>query len=141
MFSMFAFFICICVLFLNGKKYFEKICNKKSIKIGTLGSSTRYWIQILYRRALAYWYGIVTRRFKNTVVSRIFVLKMDANLNLIGLRLMAMYSVVSLAYIIWGICGSLLPPFFPNEAMSKRASISQSGFVFGVFSLAKSIKF
>ena len=49
---------------------------------------------------------------------------------------MAMYSVVSLAYIIWGICGSLLPPFFPNEAMSKGASISQSGFVFGVFSLA-----
>ena len=77
----------------------------------------------------------MTRRFKNTVVSRIFVLKMDANLNLFGLRLMAMYSVVSLAYIIWGICGSLLPPFFPNEAMSKGASISQSGFVFGVFSL------
>ena len=40
------------------------------------------------------------------------------------------------AYTIWGVCGSLLPPFFPQVAISKGADITQSGFVFGIFSLA-----
>ena len=43
---------------------------------------------------------------------------------------------VGSAYTIWGICASLLPPFFPQVAISKGADISQSGFVFGIFSLA-----
>ena len=61
---------------------------------------------------------------------------MDSKHNFTGTRLIFLYTVVSFAYIIWGICGSLLPPFFPDEAKSKGASLSQSGFVFGVFSLA-----
>ena len=42
---------------------------------------------------------------------------------------------VASAYTIWGITGSLLPPFFPTEAESKGADTSQSGFVFGIYSL------
>ena len=61
---------------------------------------------------------------------------MELKHNLTGTRLICLCIVVSLSYIIWGICGSLLPPFFPDEAKSKGASLSQSGFVFGVFSLA-----
>ena len=64
------------------------------------------------------------------------ICEMNSLHQLTGTRLIFLYIVVSFAYIIWGIYGSLLPPFFPDEAKSKRASISQSGFVFGVFSLA-----
>ena len=53
-----------------------------------------------------------------------------------GIRFLLLITVVCLAYIIWGICGSLLPPFFPDEAKSKGATLSQSGLVFGIFSLA-----
>ena len=61
---------------------------------------------------------------------------MDLNRRMTGIRLLLLLIVVSLAYIIWGICGALLPPFFPAEAKSKGATLSQSGFVFGIFSLA-----
>ena len=51
-------------------------------------------------------------------------------------RTVLLVFTVGAAYTIWGICGSLLPPFFPIEAESKGAGTSQSGFVFGIFSLA-----
>ena len=47
--------------------------------------------------------------------------------------------IVASAYTIWGICGSLLPPFFPKEAKMKGANASQYGFVFGIASLAQFI--
>ena len=61
---------------------------------------------------------------------------MDSKHKLSGTRQICLYMVVSFAYILWGICGSLLPPFFPDEAKSKGASLSQSGFVFGLYNLA-----
>ena len=42
---------------------------------------------------------------------------------------------VASAYFIWGVCNAILAPFFPIEAELKGATISQSGFVFGIYSL------
>ena len=42
---------------------------------------------------------------------------------------------VAFAYFIWGVCNAILAPFFPIEAELKGATISQSGFVFGIYSL------
>ena len=61
---------------------------------------------------------------------------MESNHQLTKLRLILLYTFVSSAFIVWGVCSSLLPPFYPNEAKSKGASISQFGFVFGAYSLA-----
>ena len=61
---------------------------------------------------------------------------MESNHQLTKLRLILLYIFVSGAFIVWGVCSSLLPPFYPNEAKSKGASISQSGFVFGAYSFA-----
>ena len=61
---------------------------------------------------------------------------MESNHNLTKSRLVLLCVCVSVAFIVWGICDSLLPPFYPNEAKLKGASISQSGFVFGIYSLA-----
>ena len=61
---------------------------------------------------------------------------MESNHNLTKSRLVLLYICVSVAFIVWGICDSLIPPFYPNEAKTKGASISQSGFVFGIYSLA-----
>ena len=46
-----------------------------------------------------------------------------------------MFVSVAFAYFIWGVCNAILAPFFPIEAELKGATISQSGFVFGIYSL------
>ena len=61
---------------------------------------------------------------------------MDTASQLSTVRRVVLLSVASAACTIWGVCTSLLPPFYPNEAESKGATLSQSGFVFGVYSLA-----
>ena len=45
-------------------------------------------------------------------------------------------ATIACVYCIWGVCATLLPPFFPIEAKSKGATITQSGSVFGIYSLA-----
>ena len=51
-------------------------------------------------------------------------------------RFILLGATIACVYCIWGVCATLLPPFFPIEAKSKGATITQSGSVFGIYSLA-----
>ena len=50
-------------------------------------------------------------------------------------KIVLMSVSVAFSYFIWGVCNAILAPFFPIEAELKGATISQSGFVFGIYSL------